>query len=399
VIEEALAAAADSRLGAIWLVDDTGARRSASRVDERRVGGRGTGSLAGVPVAVKDCFDVTGLPTSGGVMAEHPPAKSDAGAVRRLRAEGAVPIGKAAMDQLGWSLGETAPGFPACLSPVDPALSPGGSSSGSAVAVAAGIASLGLGTDVAGSVRVPAAFCGVVGLKPPTGAIPMDGALAIVPTFDLAGVIARTVSACVTAYEVLAATRVPRAELPDRIGLLEDQLERADAEVAVTFERGMGRLEEAGVRIVPARLDWDAAGFGSVLAAELARTWGAAVSQSPELFTRDIRRSVAYGREVDDDQLEGLRRALARSTREAEAAIANCDVLIGPTVRVPVPPARRPGTVAELTACTRPFSVLGWPALSVPAGVDRRGRPVGIQVASPPRSLGRLISVATTLES
>jgi Asp-tRNA(Asn)/Glu-tRNA(Gln) amidotransferase A subunit family amidase len=398
VVERAIAAATGSQLGALWVVDGDGARRAASRVDELRVKGRRAGSLAGLPLAVKDCFDVVGLPTSGGVMGDHPPAGSDAEAVRRLRAEGAVPIGKAAMDQLGWSLGEKAPGFPACRNPVDPALSPGGSSSGSAVAVAARIASLGLGTDIAGSIRVPAAFCGVVGLKPPAGAIPMDGALAIVPSFDLAGVIAGTVRACVAAYEALAATRTARVELPGRIGLLEDQLERADPQVAVAVERATSQLRQAGVRVVPARLDWTPAGFGRLLAAELARTWGAEVSRSPERFTADIRRSAAYGDDVSDAELDRLRRELARSAREVERRLGTWDVLIGPTVPVPVPPARRPGTVAELTECTRPFSSLGWPALSVPGGLDRRGRPVGIQVASSPRRFGHLVSVAAALE-
>jgi Asp-tRNA(Asn)/Glu-tRNA(Gln) amidotransferase A subunit family amidase len=399
VAERALAAAVDSGLGALWVVDGDGARRAASRVDERRAEGRPTGSLAGLPLAVKDCFDIAGLPTSGGVIAEHGPARSDAEAVRRLRAAGAVPLGKAAMDQLGWSLGGIAPGFPVCRNPVDPALSPGGSSSGSAVAVAARIAALGLGTDVAGSIRVPAAFCGVVGLKPPAGAIPMEGALAFVPSFDLAGVIASTVPACVAAYAVLAAIRPPHVATPDRVGLLEDHLERADPDVAAIVERGASRLEQAGLHIEPARLDWTPAGFGRLLAAELARTWGPEVSRSPDRFTDDIQRSVAHGHDVGDAELAGLRRELARSAREVEGRLGAWDVLIGPTVPVPVPPLDRPGTVAELTHCTRPFSVLGWPALSVPGGADGRGRPVGIQLASSPRRFGNLIAVAAALEA
>jgi Asp-tRNA(Asn)/Glu-tRNA(Gln) amidotransferase A subunit family amidase len=399
VVERALAAAVDSRLGALWVVDGDGARRAALRIDERRAEGRPTGSLAGVPLVVKDCFDVAGLPTSGGVTGEHAPARSDAEAVRRLRAAGAVPLGKAAMDQLGWSLGGIAPGFPVCRNPVDPGLSPGGSSSGSAVAVAGGIAALGLGTDTAGSIRVPAAFCGVVGLKPPAGAIPLDGALAFVPSFDLAGVIAGTVSACVAAYGVLAATRPPDVAAPGRIGLLEDALERADPDVSAIVEHGASRLEQGGLHVEPARLDWTPAGFGRVLAAELARTWGAEVSRAPDRFTDDVQRSVAYGNEVGDAELEGLRRDLARSAREVEGRLAAWDVLIGPTVPVPVPSVDRPLTVAELTQGTRPFSALGWPAFSVPGGEDRRGRPVGIQVASSPRRFGDLIAVAAALEA
>ncbi len=223
------------------------------------------------------------------------------------------------MDQLAWSLAATAPGFPACLNPLGAELSPGGSSSGSAAAVAAGIAALGLGTDLAGSIRVPAAFCGIVGLKPPFGAIPLEGAAEFVPSHDLAGVLAKSVAACVTALEVLEGTHAPRAEGLARIALLEDHVERACPEVATVVKRAVARLGERGLAVGRARLDWSPPGFGRVLSAGLARTWGDEVERAPDRFTDDVRRSVAHGRTITPAELDSALRELAGSARAVES--------------------------------------------------------------------------------
>src|SRR5205085_11651682 len=126
--------------------------------------------------------------------------RRDAAAVRLLETAGAVAIGKTAMDPLGWSTHGQAEGFPPCRNPIDPRLSPGGSSSGSAVAVAAGIVPLGLGTDTAGSLRIPAAFCGIVALKPASDQVPAEGCLPLAPSFDTIGVLGRSVRDCAAAH-------------------------------------------------------------------------------------------------------------------------------------------------------------------------------------------------------
>jgi Asp-tRNA(Asn)/Glu-tRNA(Gln) amidotransferase A subunit family amidase len=157
-VERALALAEQrSELGAFWALDPEGARRTATML-ARRSRGHTSDPLAGSTVAIKDLFDVAGLPTTAGLRGNHRAAPSDSEAVRRFRSAGAIPIGKTAMDQLAATTGGQAPGFPPCLNPIDLALSPGGSSSGSAVAVAAGVVRIALGSDTAGSIRVPAAF-------------------------------------------------------------------------------------------------------------------------------------------------------------------------------------------------------------------------------------------------
>lgn len=399
VTKAALDAAAGSQLGAFWALDADAAYETAAGLDATPESRRMKLPLAGVPLAVKDCFDMAGLPTTSGVKGHTPPARSNAEAVRRLRAAGAVPLGKAAMDQLAWSLAAVAPGFPACLNPLGAELSPGGSSSGSAAAVAADIAALGLGTDLAGSIRVPAAFCGIVGLKPPFGAVPLEGAADFVPSLDLAGVLAKSVAACVTALAALAGTRAPRAEGAARIALLEDHAERASPEVSAVVERAVARLEERGLAVGRARLDWSPPGFGRVLSAGLARTWGDEVERVPDRFTDDVRRSVAHGRTITAAELDSACRELAESARAVESRLSDWQVLIGPTVPVPVPQVRQPRSVAELTAFTRPFSALRWPAFSVPGGCDAHGRPVGIQLTASGEHFGQLIAVAEAVTS
>jgi Asp-tRNA(Asn)/Glu-tRNA(Gln) amidotransferase A subunit family amidase len=399
IAARALAEAERSELGAFWALDGEGATRTAARVDERLVRGKDAGLLAGVTVAVKDLFDLAGLPTTGGVRSDLAPARGDAAIVRRFRRAGAVPLGKSSMDQLGWSVAGTTPGFPPCINPLSHRLSPGGSSSGSAVAVAAGITGIGIGADIAGSVRIPAAFCGLVGLRLAPRRVSLQGALRIVPSFDAAGVLAVSVRDCVAAYEVLTGRPAPpRPTETLRLGLLEDLFEAADSDVASAAERAARRAGAGDLVLASTRLCWQPRGFGRILAAELARTWGARVKRSPGRFTDDIRRSVKYGDRLSGASEAEARMALGAARQRLRRRLAGFDVLGCPTVPCPVPPADRRGTVDEITRFTRLFSALGWPAVSLPAGLDSAGRPVGLQLAAPPSKLGQLLHTAAVLE-
>lgn len=393
IVADALKRAEASSLGAFWALDRDGALRSAEHVDARN-----PGPLAGVLVAVKDCFDVVGLPTTSGVARDWPAARADAEAVRLLRRAGAVPLGKAALDQLAWSTFALAPGFPRCRNPLNPGLTPGGSSSGSAAAVAGGLAVLGLGTDVAGSIRIPAACCGLVGLKPPSGWIPLDGAAAFAPSFDCAGVLARSLRDCVTALELLAERPIPDPPPePFRVGLLEHELELAHAEVAEAVRRAARTLRGIGLQVVSARVDTPRASMRKILSAELMRTWGDEVQRAPDLYDDEVRDSIAYAGRLPVNAYARARTELERGRLEAEARLRGFTVLLGPTMRFPAPPAGRPGTVAEMTAATRPFNALGWAAISVPGASDGSNRPIGVQLAAPPANLGALVRVAALL--
>ena len=397
-VEQALAAAeAREALGAFWALDAERARRAANEIDRGR--GARRGALAGVPVAVKDLYDVIGLPTTAGLTGAVSPARADAALVRRLRAAGAVPIGKTAMDPLGASTGGQAPGFPACLNPLDPSLSPGGSSSGSAVAVAAGIVPLALGSDTAGSTRVPAAYCAVVGMKPALGWLPRRGAVPVMPSFDAPGLLARSVEDCVDALAVLSARgRPPAPRGPLRVALLADLIEESDAVVAAVCNGASALLAAEGdVEVREQPLEWRADGFGIALAYELAQTWGERVDAQPSRFTELVRGTVDFGRRCGRTKHEQAIARLSAARRRLAQRFAGFDAVLCPTVPVPAPD-REAESVSVSTAFTRLFNALNWNALSLPAGSDSTGRPIAVQVAAPPPGLASALAAARRLE-
>jgi aspartyl-tRNA(Asn)/glutamyl-tRNA(Gln) amidotransferase subunit A len=375
--------------GAFWAIDTDLARRRAAAVDARVMRDERV-VLGGLPVAVKACINVAGLPTSVGVGPE-PVARAHALVVRRLLRAGGVPVGKTAMDQLAWSTGGQAPRHPPVVNPVSPGRSPGGSSSGSAVAVAAGAVPLAIGTDTAGSVRIPAAYCGIVGFKPAARALSRAGCVRIAPTFELPGLLAATVGECRRAYEVLAGPP-DDADGPLRVGRLDDLLDAADPSVAGACRDALATVASPHV-VRPARLDWQPAGFGRLLAADLAATWGARIAREPDRFTESIRASAAYGRSVGKADRRQILAAFDVARRRIGRRLAAFDVVACPTS-----PHRVPLTgedlVDDATRFTRPFNALGWPAISIPCGTDADGSPVGLQLAALPSRVGRLLGAA-----
>ena len=387
-------------LGAFWRLDRERALNAAERVPFQA---GGEPALAGAPVAVKDLFDVKGLPTSAGVPGDHPPARADAEAVRRLRAAGAVPIGKTAMDPLGCTTGGQAPGFPPCLNPLNPSLSPGGSSSGSAVAVAAGIVPLGLGTDTAGSIRVPAAYTGIVGFKPGRTGVPRRGCVRVMPGFDAVGLLAPTVAECVAGYRALAGGRrdpggrVRAGASTPRVGVLADLFEEADPPVAAACSAILKELEASGAKLEPAELGWRAQGLGVALAWELASVWGERVDAEPHRYTPLIRDTIAFGRARGEAGHDKAVADIMRARKRLRRRFAGLAAVACPTVPVAAPDRNRESTEVS-TRFTRIFSALGWPAFSLPAGVDGEGRPMAIQAAAPPSRVADLIALAVRLE-
>jgi Asp-tRNA(Asn)/Glu-tRNA(Gln) amidotransferase A subunit family amidase len=397
-VERALDAAdACVELGAFWALDRERALRSAGELDGDAGGPRGP--LAGVPVAVKDLYDVAGMPTTAGLSGSVPPARSDAELVRRVRAAGGVPIGKTAMDPLGASTGGQAPGFPDCLNPLDPALSPGGSSSGSAVAVAAGMVPLAVGSDTAGSTRVPAAYCGIVGLKPALGWLPRGGIVPAMPSFDAPGLLAQSLEDCLDALAALSARdAAPARRGRVTVALLADLVEASDASVArACHEAGALLAGERGLELRAERLDWRAGGFGKALAFELAETWGDRVDAEPSRFTELIRGTVDFGRRCSREEYRRVLRRLTEGRRSVARRFAGVDAVLCPTVPVPAPD-RDAESVRVSTSFTRLFNALNWHAVSMPAGRDGAGRPIAVQLAAPPRRLGPMLAVARALE-
>jgi aspartyl-tRNA(Asn)/glutamyl-tRNA(Gln) amidotransferase subunit A len=316
--------------------------------------------------------------------------------VQRLEAAGAIAIGKTAMDPLAWTTHGQAEGFPPCLNPVDPALSPGGSSSGSAVAVAAGIVPLALGSDTGGSIRIPASYCGVVGLKPAFGAVSLDGCLPLSSSCDTVGVLATSVRDCALAYDVLVGrpqTSVGEAAPDEPVAVLSDLFEASEPAVADVCSRA---LEQSGAHVEEVTLGWWAPQLGLLYAVEFEAAWGAEAEADPSRFTDEMLTTFERARAIPKQRYDEVRAEMAAARDELGRRLSGFSALISPTVPVPVP-SMEEEDVATSTRFTRIFNALGWPALSVPCGRDQRGAPVGLHIASA-RGIDDALRVASLVE-
>jgi aspartyl-tRNA(Asn)/glutamyl-tRNA(Gln) amidotransferase subunit A len=377
------------------------ARRQAARADALFQAGVDRGPLQGIPIALKDLIDTEGEVTAAGsaVLAEGSPASGDSPAAARLDRAGAVFLGKANMTELAFSGLGLNPHFgtPGCA--LDPDRVPGGSSSGSAVAVATGLACVAIGSDTGGSVRIPAAFNGIVGLKTTDGAIPTAGCVPLSPTLDTLGPLARTVPDAWHTWRALA--DLPPAPFPgpaeDRLRLLvpESLAAGLEPEVARAFQDACERLAAAGNALerspVPvldqvaelyARHGTFAGIEGFALHRELLERGGGRID--PRVSTRIL----AYADRTRDD-LARLVEARARVRREMEGIARPYDALVAPTV--PILPPRIRDLASDLAYLeanasvlrnTQIFNFLGWPAASVPCGRTPAGLSVGLMVAA-----------------
>ncbi len=403
-VEEAVSAAiALEHMGAVWELDAERARERAASLEARAARGEDVGPLAGSVCGWKDCFDVAGLRTTGGApwRARADAAASSATVVARLEAAGCVSIGKLAMTQLAWGMMGQTPGRPTCHNPHDPERVPGGSSSGSAAAVAMGFVDHAPGTDAGGSVRHPAAACGVVGFKPSYGSVPLDGCMPYAPSFDTGGAIASSVAAAALQYAVL--TDTPPVELGGgldglRVAFLGGYFTAAlEDDVAEMLERTRARVPAGEVDIAWSQDDNRA--MGPIFTAE---PGGYVLANDPEpetaLYDASTFADVAAARSLPAiDYLSG-RAALAEAGRRCQAAAAGYDVLL--CASAPCAPVRLdgPDKTTRMNALTKPFNALGWPALSLPAGLDRDRLPVGLQVVGLPANDDVVLRAAAALE-
>jgi Asp-tRNA(Asn)/Glu-tRNA(Gln) amidotransferase A subunit family amidase len=396
----ATGAARRDRLGCFWALDEERTLRDAARIDELVARGGDPGPLAGFAVVVKDCFDVEALPTTGGVAAERRRiAQADAAIVAALRRAGALVLGKAAMHQLAWGMTGQAPRFATCRNPLDPTRMPGGSSSGCAAAVAASVAAIAIGTDAGGSVRAPAAWCGVVGFKPTLGSVALDGCLPMTPSLDTGGIFARSVDDVRRVFAVVArsAGRGARSKRRLRVGVAESFFD-GDEVVATACRRALDAWAGAGAVVTPMTLEWPRRLLGPIYAAEFASEWGAAVDGEPELYGEDVRAGVTVGRAVAAVEYVRARRAVESLRPELEGALGKLDVVATPTVPILPPHLAEPDPVAIAGRNTRPFNGLGWPAASIPCG-SANGLSIGLQLAGRPGRDLELLAAAAELEA
>lgn len=362
------------------------------------------GPMHGVPVAVKDNIDVAGTWTRCGTPGYgHHRAERDATVVARLRAAGAVVIGKTRMHELAW--GMTTPG---CRNPRDPERITGGSSGGSAAAVAAGVVPIALGTDTGGSVRNPAALCGVVGMKTATGSLPLDGVSPLAPSQDTVGVLAADTDWCRTALKALdvAGGSAP----PLRVGLLTERwAQRVEPELTTAIGEAADQLRATSVQAEPLevpRSELAAATSYVTMLAEAARTWWDEESPPPPgALGQNTRKLLLTGRRVtESDHATALaigsafRRELARVFKRVDALLlATCPVGAAPIGAEAVRCAGRDIPIETAhSALTSLASVSGLPAASLPT-VDRNGTPIGVQLIGPDTDV--LCTLGDTLQA
>lgn len=367
----------------------------AARADALLAAGQG-GALCGIPVAVKDLIDVAGQPaTSGSAVLAGRIAPADAPAVAALRAQGAVLVGKVATYEFAMVGPDLGLPDPPARNPWNPAHITGGSSSGSAAAVAGGLVRLALGTDTGGSIRSPAAYCGAVGFKPGYDRVPRAGAFPLSPALDHIGPIAATVEEAALALDamtpgpgwcpvagrigqglqgmVLGYARRWHAEDPQA----SPALIRAMDDAAAQFSMLGARIREVDL---PDYALFEAAG-SLILHAEALAEHRALIAERQGLYGLPTLQCLAFGAAVEPADLVLARRAQSLLTQDMLAAMGDCDLILTATTLTPALPfSAFDGEKAVWTPMrTIPFNVTGQPALSIPCGFDG-GLPLGLQL-------------------
>jgi aspartyl-tRNA(Asn)/glutamyl-tRNA(Gln) amidotransferase subunit A len=416
-------------LAAIAATDGEGARTftqvyaasaldQAKAADQRRRRGSLLSAIDGKIVAVKDLFDVCGETTWAGSVAlrNEPPAGADAPCVARLRVGGAVIIGKTNMTEFAYSGVGFNPHFGTPANPHERALVrriPGGSSSGAAVAITDGMADIALGTDTGGSVRIPAALCGLVGWKPTARRISLDGVWPLAPSFDSVGVLAKSVALCADADVVLTGTPAAANIPPGRLrlgrlrGYVEEDLEPA---VARAFEDALDRLTDAGVAIIDAsvleleRVRREHIGV-TMNTYEAYRTHMHLLERFGDQYDPRVRSRLELGRNITSEQYAAAAGARKQVQYAAAKALQHFDAWLYPTVMRVAPPieaiASDEGYVAINRAMLRNTSLvnlLDGCAISLPCQA-RTEAPVGLSIAALGLRDAAVLAVARTLEA
>lgn len=365
------------------------------------------GPLVGTAVAVKDIIDVAGSPRGNGnpIDMRGEPAVTDAPVIAALRQAGADVFALASL--LEYAAGAPHPDLPEARNPLDPATTAGGSSGGSAALVAAGVCSVALGTDTGGSIRIPAAYVGVVGFKPSWGLLSVEGVTPLAPSLDHVGVLAADVHEAERVMAAISDLRPVAAREQLRLGVLRGQLDdpRLDPEIARLTQKALDRLAAAGV-VLEERdstpLSATDEVFGPIIHAEASAVHAERLAADPEHYGEATRRlltaAVAQPREVG----EGAAAARAAIVAEALSLAEGVDALVGPVVPYAAPALTPPMDTPEGEIegiFTAPYNVTGQPSITIPCGVTAAGMPIAIQLAAPLGADAELLAVAARIEA
>lgn len=374
--------------------------------------GRWRGTLHGIPISIKDLIDVAGTPTTAGsrVLPEAAAAR-DADVVARLRAAGAVILGKTNLHEFAFGTTSEDSAYGAVRHPLDRARMAGGSSGGSAAAVAAGIGLGSVGTDTGGSIRIPSALCGLVGLKPSYGEVPVDGVVPLSTSFDHVGPMGLTVDDVRTMWAVMTGrpADVPSGTL--RIGVPRGYLfELLEGDVRDAFERAIEALSRGGASVRDVAVDRASYAPAAYVPVVFHESWAwhkAHLARAPEGYTAAVRARLEMGRDVDLEAYARARAIGATLRADVDSALRDVDVLALPSMAVTAP---RLGTTeiafgdrvelvrAVMLRLTQLFNITGHPAITVPLPATG-GLPIGLQLVGHTDATARLLADAGQVET
>jgi len=398
----------DPHLNCFVEVDETAAIAAARRADSRIRSGMALSAIDGLPVALKDNINAEGFETRNGTLYSHCFQK-DAAVTEKLRSAGAVILGKLNMDEC--AIGGTTDNvhFGQTINPWRPGYTAGGSSGGAGAAVAGGLALAALGTDTLGSVRLPAAYCGLVGLKATSGLIPTDGVIPLSRTLDHVGPICRSVSDAKLLFDLLGAqTPTAPLQMDDlkglRIGILDPSFTPVcTAEVIGAFQDSLSDLESAGAVIKQINITGPSSRDlrRTALLVIEAEGWSAlsgSLMEQPEAYSDPLKSMLEYGRDIPAAKLEAAYQGILETKHKIVSLFAEIDFLVTPTTPQAAFPLTdtAPVNQAEFTGLS---NIADCPALTMPNGLDASGMPTAIQFMAAPRQEQLLFSTAQFMEN
>jgi aspartyl-tRNA(Asn)/glutamyl-tRNA(Gln) amidotransferase subunit A len=431
-VTEAILSRIDQRadLNAFITITAEEARAEAKAAEKKVMQGGNLPPLLGIPYSVKDLVDTAGVRTTmGSRLFETNVPKDDGVAVARARAAGSILVGKTTTPEFGHVQSATSPLFGRTLNPIDPTVTPGASSSGAAVAVAAGMGPIALGTDGGGSIRIPAACCGVVGFKATLGVVPHLQLPDLFGANSYVGPMARTVADASLLFEAIAGPdlRDPygqaASQLHDagsniglkglRVAYIANGGARVEREVAAITARAVDRIAGEGALVEEAEIDFKSYEpiFLTMLRVGLAARTGPAVKGREHMVAKSLVDTIAFGETYSAVALSQATNARTVLFREFQALFERFDVIVSPTLTAPpLPIAVEPtgdimidghneGTVrGAWYPFTYPQNLTGHPAISIPSGRTTKGLPVGLHICAPWYRDRGLLQVAEQVE-
>lgn len=414
----------DPLLNCFIQITPEAALQRAKQAEEELLRGEWRGFLHGIPFALKDLYETRGVRTTAGSLfwIDHIP-EANAYVVEKIFNAGAVSLGKLNMHEIALGLTNVNPHFGACRNPWDLERIPGGSSGGSGAALAAGLCLASLGSDTGGSIRVPAALCGIVGLKPTYGRVSLQGVLPLSWNLDHAGPMTRSVQEAAIILQVIAGydpqdpvsvdipvpaylENLERGVKGWKIALVDNEYVETstDPEVMEAVRKAAQFFEEQGAIVSNISLPglYEAAkANGLLVISDAAAVHQERLASQPEKFGEDTRQRLETGKAYSSSEYILARWEQVKLRRQFEGIFSDYDLLLTPTTPMPAPRIQGPDAIEQariLTRFTAPFNLTGLPAISVPCGFTDEGLPIGMQIVAAAWAEAALFRAAYTYE-